>query len=232
MCDLDHVVAACTVDEAGDGAWPHPRIAATFRAAGRTQRKHLDELSTDVSIRQAELYERSGLEQLGLTPMDSDRVLGAVAAAVGLEDLHAWEDVARLPVTSYTDTLIMNEQTSSATFVVDSSDDEVAATLDEIMADWEGQDRIRRTRFFRPYVLPRTGQDTVQAGYGRRWALVTVTGSELAEVAFRAVMDHDPAVGLRVRRLRGRQRTGLLAGLGIGVLAWQHITAADTTGVV
>lgn len=228
---LPGLVAVCTVDEAGEGTWPHPRIAATFRAKDSSQRKHLDELVTDVSLIQSDLYERSIVDDGNAAPMEADEVIDALNHALGTSELSQWDELGVLPVSSRTDDLIINDEVSCSTFVVDISSEDVADELDAIMADWEGADRIRRARFFRPYVLPEGGEEIVQAGYGRHWALVTITGSPMADIAFRAAMDTRPAIGLRVRRLRGRQRTGLFAGLGIGVLGWQQIQAADRKAV-
>lgn len=243
IAQTQRMVATATIDEAGDNAEP-PRIATTFRAVGKQQRKDLNELVTDISLRQAELYERA--EQLGISvrPLDSTAIVQRVRHALlpttgqGTDHLFTSQTVRQhcaldqacgldnLSVRHNIEDIIVNDHHRFVAMSVDISDPGAAEHLDTIMDDWSGEALLRRTRFFRPYVLPEgTGED-LTTGAGRRWAIVTVQGNALADTALRGAFDATVSLSLSMRRMRGRQRTGVLAGLGIGVLGFQHATDA------
>lgn len=231
IAKMDRMVATCTIDEAG-GTATTPRIATTFRAVSKTQRKDISQLVTDVSLRQAELYERAESLELPVRPLDAATV--ANLAHQGLTGAPGtWDDLRKVDLNNSIEDLIINDHRRVACFSVDISRPEVADQLDGIMEDWEDDSAIlRRTRFFRPYVQPEgTGED-MTTGRGRRWAIVTTTGelgdlSEIADGVLRAAFDSSPSIALAMRRMRGRQRTGAMAGLGIGVLGFQHIALAE-----
>ncbi|MGV0870338.1 hypothetical protein [Corynebacterium kalidii] len=238
---LERMVATATIDEAGDDA-SAPRIATTFRAVGKTQRKDIGELVTDISLRAAELYERAEAMNLPIRPLTARQLADAArtcltgtpsttnsAAGSAGEHTAVFGELATTTIREQVEDIIINDYRRMATFSIDISDDNVAAHLDQIMADWSGEALLRRTRFFRPYVLPEgTGED-LATGSGRRWAIVTVIGNTLADVALRGAFDATPALSLSMRRMRGRQRIAALAATGIGVLGFQHITSAMTT---
>lgn len=221
----EQMVATATIDEVGHTAAP-ARIATTFRAVGKKQTKDISKLVTDVSLRQSDLYDRA--EALGLSARPLNRQAIASAAHQGLVGTEGgWDDLNEVHISDRGDHLLVDQHRYTSVFTVNTSIPAVADVLDSIMDAWEGEDILRRTRFFRPYVLPEgTGED-LATGHGRRWALVTITGDTDADVGFRQAVDLNPAVGLHVRRLHGRQRTAALAGLGVGVLGWQHIGSAQ-----
>lgn len=235
---LERMVATATIDEAGDDA-SAPRIATTFRAVGKTQRKDISELVTDISLRAAELYERAEAMNLPIRPLTASQLASTARTCLtgtprtsvdSAGELTAvFDELAGTTIREQVEDIIINDYRRMATFSIDISDDNVAAHLDQIMADWSGEALLRRTRFFRPYVLPEgTGED-LATGSGRRWAVVTVIGNTLADVALRGAFDATPALSLSMRRMRGRQRIAALTTAGLGVLGFQHITSALTT---
>lgn len=229
VAQLDRMVCTCTIDEAGQGAQP-ARTATTFRATSKEQMKNLNHLVTDISLRQQELYECADELSLPLRPLDSAGLMSTVLGSIGLEGSR-WESLEEMDMEVSSDNIIVSpgeyNELQMACFTVETSDPLVSDFVDSMMADWDGEEVLRRTRVFRPYVLPEgTGED-LATGSGRRWAIITTSGSDAADWAFTQVLNEDPTVAIRARRLRGRQRTALLAGLGIGVLGWQHIGAAD-----
>lgn len=229
VSQLDRMVVTCTIDEAGAGAQP-ARTATTFRATSKEQKKNLNELVTDISLRQKELYEDADEQALPLRPLDATDLMTSVLGSVGIDGAH-WEDLLKMDIeTSNSNVIVSPGQDSErqmACFTANISIPRVADFVDGLMADWDGDEVLRRTRMFRPFVLPEgTGED-LTTGFGRRWAIITTSGSDAADWAFTQMLNEDPVVALRIRRLRGRQRTAMLAGLGIGALGWQHVGAAD-----
>lgn len=226
---LDRMICTCTIDEAGDYAAPS-RSATTFKATSKEQKKNLTELVTDISVRQKELYEKASAQELPLRPIDADELTRTVLSGLELGE-GSWDDLASMELEETNEYLrVLHDGEvvqQSSVFTVDISEPAVAQAVDEVMQDWAGDELLRRTRFFRPYVLPEGTGENLTTGSGRRWALITLSGTEAGDWAFRQVMDANPVIGLQMRRLRGRQRTGVLAGLGIGVLGWQHLAAAQ-----
>ncbi|MEL4211958.1 hypothetical protein [Corynebacterium bovis] len=251
VAQAERMVCTCTIDEAGAGAGV-PRIATTFRAVGKAERRDLDKLATDVSLRIPELYDHADAMGLRARPMSAEDVGSAVHRALtgyagrfdSLDRVH-WESFNEQvvvsspppgPVSAAEHAAGGDVGWSSRRCVVmsaDTSDPSVAGVVDQIMTDWEDLDEVsgsalvRRTRFFRPFVLPEgTGED-LATGQGRRWAVLTVVGDQAADAVLRRAVDLVPEVGLKVRRRRGLQRTGLLSGVGAGVCGWQHTAGAD-----
>ena len=251
---VEQMVCTATIDEAGAGA-AAPRIATTFRAVGKAERRDMGRLATEVSLRIPQLYDHAEALGLSARPMTADAAGTAVARALtgvqipfGRINEVGWDvfneevvlDVPAVraisvagPVDSDGDHDRGRDLRRCVAFVADISDDQVAGVVDQIMADWSnlgqaaGSGLLRRTRMFRPYVLPDGVGEGLATGQGRRWAVLTVVGNEAADVALRAAVDLAPEVGLKVRRCRGRMATGVLSGLGVGVCGWQHIAAAD-----
>ena len=219
------MVATATIDEVGNTAQP-ARVATTFRAVGKDQTKDMTALVTDVSLRQSDLYDQA--EALGLSARPLDSAAIAHAVHYGLTGTSGrWDDIDEVHISDRGDHLVVDQSRYTTAFTVNTAIPQVADILDSIMDNWEGEDVLRRTRFFRPYVLPEGTGDDLATGHGRRWALVTITGNADADLGFRQAIDLNPAIGLHVRRLHGRQRTAALAGLGLGVFGWQHIGNAQ-----
>lgn len=229
VAQLDRMVVTYTIDEAGAGARP-ARTATTFRATSKEQKRNLNHLVTDISLRMKDLYESADEQSLPLRPLDATDLMSMVLDSVGVEGSR-WADLLDMDMHVFNKNVVVSPgeatERQMSCFVAETSTPEVADFVDGLMADWDGEEVLRRTRVFRPFVLPEgTGED-LTTGSGRRWAIITTSGSDAADWAFNQTLHEDPRVAVRIRRAWGRQRTAMLAGLGIGALGWQHVGAAD-----
>ncbi|RRQ14147.1 hypothetical protein CXF46_10850 [Corynebacterium bovis] len=251
---VERMVCTCTIDEAGAGA-SGPRIATTFRAVGKAERRDLDRLATDMSLRSPQLYDHAEAMGLAARPMSAGDV-GSVVCRALTGSSGSFDDLGRVGWESSTDQVVVQAPVLESVgakgsaadgdagllrrrcvaLTADTSDPSVAGVIDQIMADWENLDEVcgsavvRRTRFFRPFVVPEGTGENRATGQGRRWAVLTIVGTPAVDAVLRQVVDAVPEVGLKVRCRRGMQRVGVLSGVGVGVLGWQHIISADRVG--
>ncbi|MFE1514768.1 hypothetical protein [Corynebacterium bovis] len=251
---VERMVCTCTIDEAGAGA-AGPRIATTFRAVGKAERRDLDRLATDMSLRSPALYDHAEAMGLAARPMSAADV-GSVVCRGLTGSSGSFDDLGRVRWESSTDQVVVSSpvlepvgagngavdggvgpaRRRCVALTADTSDPSVAGVIDQIMADWENLDEVcgaalvRRTRFFRPYVVPEGTGENRATGHGRRWAVLTIVGTPAVDAVLRQVVDAVPEVGLKVRRRRGVQRVSVLSGVGVGVCGWQHTTGADRIG--
>ncbi|MEJ4098705.1 hypothetical protein [Corynebacterium bovis] len=249
---VERMVCTCTIDEAGAGA-SGPRIATTFRAVGKAERRDLDRLATDMSLRSPQLYDHAEAMGLAARPMSAGDV-GSVVCRALTGSSGSFDDLGRVGWESSTDQVVVSAPESvvaadhvddgdaglsrrrCVALTADTSDPVVAGVIDQVMADWENLDEVcgsalvRRTRFFRPFVVPEGTGENRATGQGRRWAVLTIVGTPAADAVLRQVVDAVPEVGLKVRRRRGVQRVSVLSGVGVGVCGWQHTTGSDRIG--
>lgn len=199
-----------------------PLVGGLFAAEGKAERKDLTELASALAVEAPGLYDAAGLAGLPARPAREVEVaarcgqlLGAAVRSV--EDLAelSWEEsaasvrVGSVQCTSFT--LSCSDPGSAA---------EASADVSDVLAEWDAEGHIWRTRWMRPFV-DRTAVSALQAvDGGRTWSTVTVAGGP--GVAHLFIQALRPRTRLRVRLEHGRQSVMLAANLGLGVAVFQH----------
>ncbi|MEL4165117.1 hypothetical protein MTQ16_09865, partial [Corynebacterium bovis] len=102
---VERMVCTCTIDEAGAGA-SGPRIATTFRAVGKAERRDLDRLATDMSLRSPQLYDHAEAMGLAARPMSAGDV-GSVVCRALTGSSGSFDDLGRVGWESSTDQVVV-----------------------------------------------------------------------------------------------------------------------------
>lgn len=220
---MPRVMALFTTDVAG-GATPHqPRAGAVFYADKKADRKDVDGFIADLLVHAAPMF--SYADEVGLvsTPLDADAVCAALAHGLHCAEATSWEELTTQEYEETDATLTLDPEgvaTQASVFTTPADHEGLTSEIDDILHEWEGDVRLRRSRFFRPFVVADSDEEDELAGGGRRHCLVTVEGGADGASAFVDALT--PASQVSLRRAWCRQRSLFIAGLGTGVLGFQR----------
>lgn len=220
---MPRVMALFTTDVAG-GATPYPpRAGAVFYADKKADRKDVDGFIADLLIHAAPMF--SYADEVGLvsTPLDADAVRGALAHGLHCAEATSWEELTTQEYEETDATLTLDPDgiaAQASVFTTPADHEGLTSEIDDILHEWEGDVRLRRSRFFRPFVVADSDEEDELAGGGRRHCLVTVEGGADGASAFVDALT--PASQVSLRRAWCRQRSLFIAGLGTGVLGFQR----------
>lgn len=220
---MPRVMALFTTDVAG-GATPHqPRAGAVFYADKKADRKDVDGFIADLLVHAAPMF--SYADEVGLvsTPLDADAVRAALAHGLHCAEATSWEELTTQEYEETDATLTLDPEgvaAQASVFTTPADHEGLTSEIDDILHEWEGDVRLRRSRFFRPFVVADSDEEDELAGGGRRHCLVTVEGGADGASAFVDALT--PASQVSLRRAWCRQRSLFIAGLGTGVLGFQR----------
>lgn len=227
---MDGLVATVTVDETCRGK-QRSRAGVTIKAEGREQRRDVTEMMTDLARRANTLHTAAAVSGIDATLLTADELLAITTLAWDPADTAStpqWPALGVNPVTE-TPMLLAVGDRRSISWEIDLSDPEVADEVAEAINVIQfGPTVLRWARIFRPVTVADADDSTAATGEGRRSGVLTavVDGSDpdhLEVVAAQVLSVLSARTRLRVRRAVGRQQVMAAAGLGIGVLGWQHI---------
>lgn len=220
---MPRVMALFTTDVAG-GATPYPpRAGAVFYADKKADRKDVDGFIAELLIHAAPMF--SYADEVGLvsTPLDADAVRGALAHGLHCAEATSWKELTEQEYEETDATLTLDPDgiaAQASVFTTPADHEGLTSEIDDILHEWEGDVRLRRSRFFRPFVVADSDEEDELAGGGRRHCLVTVEGGADGASAFVDALT--PASQVSLRRAWCRQRSLFIAGLGTGVLGFQR----------
>lgn len=215
---LKRVIALFTTDVAG-GVTPVPaRCGAVFHAEDKKEKKDVEGFVSRLLVEGAPLFVHADEAGLDSTPLDQAGVVAATAAGLGV-DATNWAELGEIEFDERDDTITIGDDEKSV-FIVPADMAAVAEEIDEIMAEWDGEVELRRTRIYRPLVIADALVDDELAGGGRRHMIVTVGGGAAGAQTFVSALSHTSQIA--VRRCWCRQRSLLVAGLGVGSLGFQR----------
>lgn len=188
-------------------------MSVTVARESKQERQESDEILTRLAATLPSLYDLDGVVA---TPMLTDEIESYIATALGTTR-PLWPE---LRVEDMEQTLTdwrVNGITSASFDALD--DQELDRTLRELVLSDGFAGVARWTRVFRPAL------EADDAELGRHSGILTIAAeasSPQLEMIVDAVMDELSAMQrLRLRRMFSRQQTGCLAGLGVGVNAWE-----------
>ncbi|MGO3084470.1 hypothetical protein [Ancrocorticia populi] len=225
---MDGLVCTVSVDESCRGR-QRSRAGVTIHALGKAQRKDSTELMTALATRAATLHTAAAASGIPATLMSARQLEKTTAQAwtPGTEDEGSWPRLSDVAAEESPSRLKVGSR-RAITWEIDLADsetgEEVAAALNAITF---GPEIVRWARVFRPELIA-DSENNASTGRGRRSGILTVAvdGSDddhLEEIAAEVMFVLSARTRLRVRRAVGRQQIMTAAGLGVGVLGWQHI---------
>lgn len=201
-----------------------PVLGATFRAAGKAERKDVTELATWMTIHAPALYDTADLVGLDATPM-SETQLASRCGSI----LTAGEDAGFTRINDLTeldwdeaDDHVSIDAVSFSVFTIATSVPGVSEDLDDLLSTWDLPAQVTRTRWMRPYAHPELLKDLDLHTPGRTWSTVTVTGGAGSDMAFIKALH--PATRLHTRRAYCRQSLLLASSLCLGPAGFQNLT--------
>lgn len=220
---MPRVMALFTTDVAGGATLYPPRAGAVFYADKKADRKDVDGFIADLLVHAAPMF--SYADEVGLvsTPLDADAVRGALAHGLHCAEATSWKELTEQEYEETDATLTLDPDgiaAQASVFTTPADHEGLTSEIDDILHEWEGDVRLRRSRFFRPFVVADSDEEDELAGGGRRHCLVTVEGGGDGASAFVDALT--PASQVSLRRAWCRQRSLFIAGLGTGVLGFQR----------
>lgn len=215
---LQRVIALFTTDVAGGNNQMEARAGAVFHAEEKQEKKDVEGFVSQLLVDAAPLFVHADDAGLESHPLDQQGVVDAAGRGLGVE-ARSWEDLAKIDVTER-DADIDVEGSEYSVFIVPADMPGIADEIDEIMGEWEGAVPLRRTRIYRPLVIADAFVDDALAGGGRRHIIMTVGGGTDGARMFVSALSHTAQIA--VRRCWCRQRSLLIAGLGLGALGFQR----------
>lgn len=215
---LKRVIALFTTDVAGGNEQVAARAGAVFHAEDKREKKDVEGFVAQLLVDAAPLFVHADDAGLESHPLDERGVVEAVSLGLGVQ-AQSWADLADIDLTER-DAHVEVEGAEYSVFIVPADMPEVADEIDEIMSEWEGNVPLRRTRIYRPLVIADALVDDELAGGGRRHIVMTVGGGADGARMFVSALSH--AAQIAVRRGWCRQRSLLIAGLGLGALGFQR----------
>jgi hypothetical protein len=228
LVHMDGLMSTLTVDEACRGR-QNSRAGVTIKAVGKAQRKDTSELITDLATRASTLHTAAADSGIEATLMNAATITSVTSTAWSpeTETTPKWPAIAPGAAHESAGFLRVGDR-RSITWEVDLNDPEVGHEITEAITTITfGPEILRWARVFRPELI--ADSDTnASTGHGRRSGILTVAvdGSDdghLEDIAAEVMFVLSARTRLRIRRAVGRQQLMALAGLGIGVLGWQHI---------
>lgn len=187
-------------------------MSVTVARESKEERKEADQILTRLAAQLPELYD---LENVVATPLTAEEIEDYIATALDTTS-PLWPEL-RVEEISQTATGWKVNEISAACF--DALDDEELDTmLRQLVLSDAFSEVARWTRIFRPAF------DAADEELGRHSGILTISAAvaeEQLELIVDTVMSELTALQrLRLRRMFSRQQTGCLAGLGVGVNAW------------
>lgn len=215
---MRRVIALFTTDVAGGKEDIPARAGAVFHAEERSEKKDVSGFVARLLVEASPMFSYADSTGLASIPLDEAGVVEAVNAGLGV-DAGSWADLANIDVDETDANIVVGAECFSV-FVAPADSEEISAEIDEIMQEWEGEVPLRRTRLYRPLIVADADTDDELAGGGRRHILITVGGGDEGAAVFVSALSDRARVA--VRRCWCRQRSLLIAGLGLGVLGFQR----------
>lgn len=219
IAGIPQIVATFTVDTLGDNT-PAARAGAVFRAVGSDETKNYDTFLADIATGVAPLFDAAdALFPTTSRPLSPAELCEHLTTGLGVAPALTWSGVMAAEAEE-TDKTVTIAGTEWSVFQTPPDAETLIGELDELTADWEGTDWLRRTRVFRPLIVADADDDSTLAGEGRRHQLITVLGGTAAAGAAIDYLSSPAAIALR--RSWQRQKVLAIAGLGTGLLGFQR----------
>lgn len=215
---LKRVIALFTTDVAGGTDPIAARCGAVFHAEDKKEKRDVEGFVAQLLVDAAPLFVHADDAGLESQPLDQAGVVAATAAGLGVPAT-TWAELGEVDFDEQDATITVGDDEKSV-LIVPADMPAVAHEIDEIMAEWDGDVELRRTRIYRPLVIADALVDDELAGGGRRHMIITVGGGMTGAQTFVSALSHTSQIA--VRRCWCRQRSLLVAGLGVGALGFQR----------
>lgn len=216
---IPQIVATFSIDTLGDNT-PVSRAGAVFRAVGSDETKNHDRFLADIATGVAPLFDAAdALFPTPSRPLDPSQLCEHLTAGLGVAPASTWAGVTAATADE-ADRSVTIGDTEWSVFQTPPDADTLLSELDELTADWEGSDWLRRTRVFRPLIVADADDDSTLAGEGRRHQLITTIGGTEPTASMIDYLSSPAAIALR--RSWQRQKALAIAGLGTGFLGFQQ----------